>query len=59
MDYTGIIRYICEIFNKPDLDFWYNPTYENYFNLLKALEELGIDLIEDKESFGRVRILRT
>lgn len=27
--------------DKPDLDFWFNPTYENYFNLLKALEELG------------------
>ena len=23
---------------KPDLDFWYNPTYENYFKLLNALE---------------------
>ena len=22
----------------PDLDFWYNPTYENYFKLLNALE---------------------
>ena len=22
---------------KNDLDFWYNPTYSNYFNLLKAL----------------------
>jgi Nucleotidyl transferase of unknown function (DUF2204) len=27
-----------------DLDFWYNPTYENYFRLLNALEELGEDV---------------
>ncbi len=35
--------------DKPDLDFWYNPTYENYFNLLNALEELGQDVTEFKE----------
>lgn len=29
---------------KVDLDFWYNPTYSNYFNLLKALGELGLDV---------------
>jgi hypothetical protein len=34
---------------KHDLDFWYNPTYENYYNLLKALEELGLDITEFKE----------
>ena len=33
----------------PDLDFWYNPTYENYFKLLNALEELGQDVREFKE----------
>ena len=33
----------------PDLDFWYNSTYENYFNLLNALEELGQDVKEFKE----------
>jgi hypothetical protein len=27
--------------DKPDLDFWYNPTYSNYFKILKVLEELG------------------
>ncbi|SET44400.1 nucleotidyltransferase family protein [Hymenobacter actinosclerus] len=26
---------------KPDLDFWYNPSYQNYFRLLDALESLG------------------
>jgi predicted nucleotidyltransferase len=35
--------------DKHDLDFWYNPTYENYYNLLKALEELGLDTLEFKE----------
>ncbi|MCA8830021.1 hypothetical protein LF252_05225 [Hymenobacter sp. BT728] len=29
---------------KPDLDFWYNPSYTNYFNLLNALEALGQDV---------------
>ncbi|MEO6978889.1 MAG: hypothetical protein ABI113_10945 [Mucilaginibacter sp.] len=29
--------------DKHDLDIWYNPTYENYFLLLSALAELGLD----------------
>ncbi len=33
---------------KPDLDFWYNPTYDNYFNLLNAIEELGEDMSKYK-----------
>jgi hypothetical protein len=33
-----------EIAKKPDLDFWYNPTYDNYFKLLNALEGLGQDV---------------
>jgi hypothetical protein len=36
------------ISNKPDLDFWYNPTYGNYFKLLNALEEFGQDVTEFK-----------
>ena len=36
------------ITEKPDIDIWYSPTYENYFNLLKALEELGRDVTEFK-----------
>lgn len=31
---------------KADVDFWYNPTTENYFNLLKALKDLDIDIQE-------------
>ena len=30
--------------DKPDLDFWYNPSYKNYFNLLNAIEALGEDV---------------
>ncbi|RAJ90013.1 hypothetical protein LX87_05579 [Larkinella arboricola] len=81
MDYSAIIRHICNVFNrnsveylvvggtavalhgyyrksinkggqvvdKPDLDFWYNPTYPNYFNLLNSLEALGKDVSEYRE----------
>lgn len=35
--------------DKPDLDFWYNPTYDNYFKLLDALEELGQDVTAFKQ----------
>jgi len=34
---------------KHDLDIWYNPTYGNYFNLLKALKELGLDTTQYEE----------
>jgi hypothetical protein len=30
-----------QVTEKHDLDFWYNSTYDNYFRLLEALEELG------------------
>ncbi len=33
---------------KQDFDLWYNPTYENYFRLLDALEDLGQDVQEFK-----------
>ncbi len=29
------------ITDKPGLDFWYDPTYANYFQLLQALQALG------------------
>jgi hypothetical protein len=32
-----------------DLDFWYNPTYDNYFRLLNALERLGQDVGQFRE----------
>lgn len=37
------------ISDKPDLDFWYNPTYDNYFNLLNAFEQLGQDVTEFRQ----------
>lgn len=33
-----------EEIEKPDLDFWYNPSYANYYRLINALEELGRDV---------------
>ena len=38
-----------ELTDKPDLDIWFNPTYENYFNILKVLNDLGQDISEFKE----------
>lgn len=29
---------------KPDIDIWYNPSYENYNRVLDALDELGVDI---------------
>ncbi|HVU95268.1 MAG TPA: hypothetical protein VHE34_08595 [Puia sp.] len=37
---------------KPDLDFWYNPTYDNYYSLLKALHDLGLDVTEFVEEIS-------
>jgi hypothetical protein len=34
--------------NKPDIDIWYNPNYNNYFNILKVIEELGEDITDFK-----------
>jgi hypothetical protein len=33
-----------KVTEKPDLDFWYRPTHENYYRLLAAVEELGKDM---------------
>ncbi|RAK70467.1 hypothetical protein DLM85_06435 [Hymenobacter edaphi] len=33
-----------EMSNKYDFDFWYNPSYANYYRLLEALEEFGINV---------------
>lgn len=37
---------------KYDLDFWYNPVYDNYFNLPNALEELGQDVSQFKDEIA-------
>lgn len=31
---------------KYDIDIWYNPTYDNYFRLLNALETLEFDVAD-------------
>jgi hypothetical protein len=37
-----------EASDKYDFDFWYNPTYANYYRLLEALGEFGIDVTKYK-----------
>lgn len=37
-----------ELLEKPDIDIWYNPTYDNYFNILRVMEELGQDITDFK-----------
>ncbi len=39
--YRHSINNAGDLTDKPDIDIWYNPTYENYFNFLKVIEELG------------------
>lgn len=40
------------LMEKHDLDFWYHSTYDNYFRLLDALEELGLDVTEFKNEIA-------
>jgi predicted nucleotidyltransferase len=37
-----------ELTDKPDIDVWYNPTYENYYAILHVMEALGHDITEFK-----------
>lgn len=46
--YRNSINIAGNLTDKPDIDIWYNPTYENYFNLLKVIEELGQDISDFK-----------
>lgn len=54
--YYGYIRRSMagdgQLVDEPDLDIWYNPTYNNYFQVIKALEELKIDVtrLRDEQS---------
>jgi len=41
-----------QLMGKHDLDFWYNPTYDNYFRLLEALSKLGLDITEFKKEIA-------
>lgn len=41
---------------KADLDFWYNPTVENFQRILTALTELGVDTSDlEKVVFDKTR----
>jgi hypothetical protein len=42
--YRHSINLAGELTDKPDVDVWYNPTYENYLNILKVMEALGQDI---------------
>lgn len=44
---SGIGQYYSEL--KADLDFWYNPTVENFQNLIYALDELDVDTSDLKK----------
>lgn len=37
---------------KHDLDFWYNPTLENYYKLLDAFEDLGVDVSKHRNGIA-------
>lgn len=46
---------------KHDLDFWYNPTIKNFYQLLKALSEFGVEtrelekiVFDPKKTFLRI-----
>lgn len=41
-----------QLTDKPDIDIWYHPTYENYFNVLNALEALGQNVQAFKEELN-------
>ena len=41
---SGIGQYRSELV--VDLDFWYNPTIENFEKILRALDELNVDTSE-------------
>ena len=38
-----------EILGKLDIDIWFNPTYENYYRLLNAIDDLNIDVSSHKQ----------
>ncbi len=44
---SGIGQYHSEL--KADLDFWYNPTIENFQNIILALDDLDIDTSDLKK----------
>lgn len=41
-----------ELTDKPDIDIWFSPTYENYFKLLNVIEELGYDVLDCRKEIS-------
>lgn len=37
------------VVDKPDFDFWFHPTYNNYRKLLLAFEDIGFDVARYKD----------
>ena len=50
--YRASVNASGEITDKPDVDLWFNPTYANYFKVLKGLKDLGHDVttLESEQS---------
>lgn len=44
--YRESIKMEGVVATKPDIDVWYEPTYHNYFNLLKFIGMLDYDITE-------------
>lgn len=43
------MNFYGEAVTRHDFDFWFNPNYKNYYNLLNALQEYGIDVDQLKQ----------
>ncbi|MGC4233202.1 MAG: hypothetical protein QM594_09505 [Niabella sp.] len=46
-----------ELTEKPDIDVWYNPTYQNYFKLIKVIEELVTMFLNIKVKKAQIHVL--
>lgn len=42
--YRHSIDNVGKITPKPDIDLWFNPTYQNYFRILAVIKRLGRDI---------------
>ena len=50
--YRGSTSSDGSLLGKHDLDFWYNPTLENYYKLLDAFENLGVDVSKHRNGIA-------
>jgi hypothetical protein len=47
--HRGSLKPSGELAEKPDLDIWYNPSYQNYFRVLNVLNDLDVDVSNLKQ----------